>query len=95
MVSRGDKSFEDLGSFAGRKFILTLTGLITLVIVTFASLIYPAMAAVFPTFVGGLLGLLSLYFTGNVINKYIVGKNVQAIETVGAEPESSEGEGES
>lgn len=35
---------------------------------------FPAVQAVFPTFIGGILGIVSLYFTGNVANKFVVGK---------------------
>lgn len=72
------------GSFASRKFMLTIFAIILLTIIALAGIIYPAVVAILPTFVGGLLGILSLYFTGNVVNKYVTGKNLKNLsETEG------------
>ena len=64
------------GSLSSRKFILTIFGLLLITVVTVASAQYPALAAVLPTFIGGILGTLSLYFAGNVVAKNIVGNNI-------------------
>jgi hypothetical protein len=76
--SRGAFDLQD-GSFASRKFLLTIFSIILLTIVSLAGIIYPAVAAILPTFIGGLLGILSLYFTGNLVNKVVAGKNVKSL----------------
>jgi len=77
--ARGALDLQD-GSFASRKFLLTVFSIILLTIVSLAGIIYPAVAAILPTFIGGLLGILSLYFTGNLMNKYVAGKNVKNLQ---------------
>jgi hypothetical protein len=73
------------GSFGSRKFVMAIFAIILLTSIALAGIIYPAVVAILPTFVGGLLGILSLYFTGNVVNKYVTGKNLQNLtETEGA-----------
>ena len=64
------------GGYKSRKFNLTVLGLILVTAVALSALKWPAIVAVFPTFVGGILGILSLYFTGNVINRYVVNKRI-------------------
>ena len=64
------------GLYKSRKFILTLMGLILITLLTILSGWLPVIPTVLPTFVGGMLGILSLYFAGNVGNKYIVGKTL-------------------
>ena len=64
------------GKMSSRKFLLTLLGLALITIVTMMSAIYPALAATMPTFIAGVMGTLSIYFTGNVVAKHIVGNNI-------------------
>jgi len=64
------------GRMSSRKFLLTLLGLTLITIVTMLTAIYPALAAVMPTFIAGVMGTLSIYFTGNVVTKHIVGNNI-------------------
>jgi len=87
-AKKGMPSAFDLkdGSFGSRKFIMAIFAIIILTSLALAGMIYPAVAAILPTFVGGLLGILSLYFTGNVVNKYVTGKNLKNLsETEGAD----------
>lgn len=65
---------ERTGAYGSRKFVLTLVGLALMVVIAMASVFSPAIPAVMPTFTGGILGVLSLYFAGNVTNKLVVGK---------------------
>ena len=64
------------GSFGSRKFLLTLFCILLLTAVALGATIFPSIVAILPTFAGGLLGLVSLYFTGNLMNKHIVGNNI-------------------
>lgn len=74
------------GSYSSRKFIMAIFAIVILTSLALAGMIYPAVAAILPTFVGGLLGILSLYFTGNVVNKYVTGKNLKNLsETEGVD----------
>jgi len=68
------------GSYGSRKFILTLLGLFLVTALAAMGAFFPAVPAILPTFVGGVLGVLSLYFTGNVVNKYVVGKTMVQVE---------------
>lgn len=69
------------GSFASRKFLLTLVCILLLSGVSLSGVLFPAIVAILPTFVGGLLGIVSLYFTGNIMNKFVVGNNIAKIGT--------------
>jgi hypothetical protein len=62
------------GEFLSRKFILAILSVSLLTLVTCGAVIYPAVAGVLPTFIGGLLGIVSLYFGGNITNKWVAGK---------------------
>lgn len=57
-----------------RKFILTILGLSLLVFMALIVAKVPVVAPLYSTFVGGVLGALGLYMTGNVVNKYAMGK---------------------
>ena len=72
MLSRSGP--ED-GGMVSRKFLLTVLSLLILTGIAILAANYSAVATIFPTFVGGLLGVLSVYFTGNVVTKHVVGKN--------------------
>ena len=48
-------------------------------VMALAAIVYPSIVAILPTFAGGILGVLSLYMTGNIMNKFVVGKNIQNI----------------
>jgi len=61
-------------SYRSRKFFLTILSVLILVLFSLMSIWFTAIAAILPSFIGGLLGILSLYFTGNVANKYVLGK---------------------
>jgi len=60
--------------YRSRKFFLTILSVLVLVLFSLMSIWFTAVAAILPSFIGGLLGILSLYFTGNVANKYVLGK---------------------
>lgn len=68
------------GAYRSRKFVLTLIGLLIITGVSVVGIWYPTVTAVLPTFVGGILGVLSLYFTGNVMNKFVIGKTAAALQ---------------
>ena len=67
------------GSLSSRKFLLTILGLLLITVVTMTTVKFPAVAAVLPTFIGGILGVLSLYFAGNVVAKQITGNNIKKL----------------
>lgn len=57
--------------FRSRKFFLTVFCILLLTVVCILGIWFPMLPAILPTFVGGILGILSLYFTGNVLQKHI------------------------
>lgn len=59
-------------SFSSRKFIITLVALGLLVGVTIGAVFSPVIAGLIPTLIGGIIGIISVYMTGNVINKSVV-----------------------
>ena len=73
------------GSYTSRKFFLTLLSLIILIIITLLCVKYEPLVGLLPTFIGGLLGILSIYFTGNVATKYVHGKISRSIQHEGEE----------
>lgn len=71
------------GKMTSRKFLLTLLSLALITIVTMLTALYPPLAAVMPTFVAGIMGTLSVYFTGNVVAKHITGNNIAKLTDPG------------
>jgi hypothetical protein len=67
---------EATGTYLSRKFMLACFCIMLITAVSTLSIWFPGIAPILPTFVGGLLGILSLYFTGNVMNKYVVSKSI-------------------
>lgn len=63
-----------------RKFILTIVCIVLLIGMTILCGLVKVLQPMFATFVGGLLGILGLYFGGNVANKYAIGKTMTSIE---------------
>jgi hypothetical protein len=80
VLSNGEKSLLDGKGVKSRKFLLTILSLAILIGMTILCAKVAAMAALYPTFVGGLLGILGLYFGGNVAHRYATGKAVGYME---------------
>lgn len=68
------------GVYRSRKFVLTIMGLLLITLMSLTGIWYTTTAAILPTFVGGILGVLSLYMTGNVMNKYVIGKTAASLQ---------------
>jgi membrane protein DedA with SNARE-associated domain len=58
----------------GRKFLLTVLSIFLITGMSVGTAFLETLQVVFPAFIGGILGILSLYFTGNIANKYVVNK---------------------
>lgn len=67
------------GSFISRKFVITILALCLITGVSVLSLWFPTSVALLPTFIGGIIGVTTLYMSGNVANKFVVGKQLAAI----------------
>lgn len=63
----------ETGSYDSRKFILTIVGTVLITAFSIVAGFIKALPPILPTFIGGVLGVLSLYFGVNVVNKAIVG----------------------
>lgn len=72
---------EAQGKLSSRKFIATVMSLVLITGVSVASIWSTAIPSILPTFIGGIMGVLSLYMTGNVANKFVVGKQQVEVET--------------
>jgi len=60
------------GQFGSRKFVLTLVSLSLLVGAAVLAGFIPGFVSIFPTLVGGIIGIVSVYMTGNIVNKGVV-----------------------
>ena len=86
-----------LSQLASRKFTLAIIAMMLLTGTSIASVWSPTLSSMMPTFIGGLLGILGLYFTGNVGQKVVESKvdalialQKQSVDTT--EDEDEEGE---
>lgn len=68
-------------TYKSRKFILSVVCLLLLTVLTVGSIFYPVLVGILPTFVSGVVGILSLYFTGNIANKYVMNKTLPTENT--------------
>ena len=79
--------------FLSRKFILTLICMILVMVSGVVAAYLTALGPLYTTLIGGLLGALGLYLTGNVAQTFSAGSaNAKIIEASGAvseEPEES------
>lgn len=66
-----DKFDNKLGS---RKYKLALTSLAIICVGVVAGTFAPGLAILLPELISGVLGVCALYYTGNVANKHVVGK---------------------
>lgn len=84
------KKLELKESISSKKFLFVIGCVWALFIFAYisASRLAP-MIPMFDTFVGGVLGLAGLYLTGNVANKWVIGK-VSGSTTSRPEPEDPE-----
>jgi hypothetical protein len=62
----------DESSYASRKFVLTCVALGLLVAATVGAALSPVLAGLLPTLIGGIIGIISVYMTGNIINRSVV-----------------------
>jgi len=85
-----EEDLEQSGTFASRKFVLTCISLATVTVVSVLGAWLTGIQAVLPTLIGGILGVLSLYFTGNIVNKYVVGKTMMPTDEVEIVAETAE-----
>lgn len=69
-----DQQFKQENVYRSRKFLLTISTLILITAMAVFGMYVPSIQGVFPTYIGGILGILSLYFTGNVMTKWVVNK---------------------
>lgn len=85
-MSEVDPNIQLTSTYRSRKFVLALIALVVITGVSVAAIWFAAVAGILPTFVGGILGVLSVYYGGNVANKFVVGKTQvefkKATETV-------------
>jgi hypothetical protein len=84
----------DTGSYDSRKFLLTLVGTILVTGFAIGAGFLQGWREVLPTFIGGVLGVLGLYFGVNVANKAVIGSiaTKQLAINTPTTPEEKEGE---
>lgn len=64
---------------SGRKYLLALISLGLLTAMTIAAIWVPKIEGLLSTFITGMVSVLGLYYTGNVANKYVIGKTTGAL----------------
>lgn len=80
MVNEQNKAFNDEGKIVSRKFAIALISICLMTGVTVGGFWFAPVVGLLPTLVGGILGALGLYLTGNVVDKHVIGKNVVSFE---------------
>jgi hypothetical protein len=81
-------------NYGSRKFVLAIVSLALLTGMSGLTIWFPAIETLLPAFVSGILGINSLYFSGNIVNKFVVGKTSVGFETTSVtEKGTVEGEG--
>jgi 1,4-dihydroxy-2-naphthoate octaprenyltransferase len=75
---------------SSRKFLLCLFSLILISIITVLGVFYPAIQTTLPAFIGGVIGILSVYYTGNVATKFVIDKQVLEVEASKKKEEGGE-----
>lgn len=63
-----------LSSFVSRKFILAIISIIIMTLFAYLGLSSTVTVSVLPILIGGILGVLSLYFAGNIVGSKIASK---------------------
>jgi len=63
--------------YGSRKFLLALFSIVVMTGLTLLSVKYVMLAGVLATFIGGLIGILSVYYGGNVASSFVVNKATQ------------------
>jgi len=62
------------GSYKSRKFLLALLALLIITGVSLGGIWSVTLAGVMPSFISGILGVLSLYYAGNIAKSYVASK---------------------
>ena len=65
--------------WSSRKFYLSILALILIISLTLIGLWSPAMIGLLPTSIGGILGVLGLYFAGNITAAHVAQKYLNNI----------------
>lgn len=60
--------------YSSRKFVLVIFGILILLTGGIIAVHSPTFAGIYPTFVGGVLGIVGAYITGNVANDFLNNK---------------------
>ena len=60
--------------YSSRKFMLAIVAIVLITALAVLSTWLPGIQPVISELIGGIIGVLSLYYLGNVANKHVVGK---------------------
>ena len=71
-----DDGTEIGGAFTSRKFLITLLVIGLIVGMSLLACWVSGAATILITFIGGVLGALSLYLTGNIVSSHITGGQI-------------------
>lgn len=66
--------------YSSRKFVLAIICIVVIFLGGLLAVKFPAFAALYPAFIGGVLGVAGLYITGNVTNDFLNNKTKANIE---------------
>ena len=66
------------GGYRSRKFWVAVLALVLLAVVAVAAQRIPALVGLYPTFVGGVCGVITAYFAGNIAHKHVASKSATA-----------------
>lgn len=61
----------------GRKFYLALISFALILFVTLAAVWLEPLQSLLTSFLSGIISIFSIYCTGNIVNKHVVGKTIE------------------
>lgn len=70
-------------NFISRKFIIAICSLALLTILGAFAAKHEGIEGIYPSFVGGILGIISLYYTGNVLQHHSDNKAIVELKPTG------------
>jgi len=65
--------------WSSRKFYLSIGALLIIIFLTLIGLWSPTMIGLLPTSIGGILGVLGLYFAGNITAAHVANKYLNSM----------------
>lgn len=66
--------------YSSRKFVVTILCVVLIALGGLICVKLPAFAGIYPSYIGGILGMAGIYLTGNVANDFLNNKTKASIQ---------------